>query len=373
MTKEKENLQFRYLYAFGILFVVLSHCDGGGIQMLSNWMHFGAFHLAIFVFGSGYFFHADKISNPFSYVGKKIKTLLLPLWGWNLVYGLVVTGLHFIGFQFGEIISLRGVILGPVINKDLYHFNMGSWFVFPFFMVQILYACIKWCLDKIGKNTVTDKLLQFAFVAAGIRGVHSAGKGLDGEWQFLLMRILYFMPFYVLGIWYREKLESFNKKIPTMGILGGCLVVALLLNTYFGRVVYAIPSTCDYPFGTFATYIAALVGIVFWLQVSGWLAEYGTPIPILKIIGNSTWDIMIHQFAGIFAVKCMFGMLNRFFRIFADFDWQIFMQDIWYLYRPKGMAEYAFLYVIGAIAFSVLVKGIMQKVKESVVFRKQVK
>lgn len=373
MTKEKENLQFRYLYGLGILFVVMSHCDGGGIQMLSNWMHFGAFHLAIFVFGSGYFFEARKAAKPLSYIGKKVKALLLPLWGWNLVYGLLLTGLHFLGFQFGDALSIKGIVFGPILNKDLYQFNMGSWFVFPFFMVQLLYVCMKWCLDKIGKSVVTDKFLQLGFVLAGILGVQSVGNGLLGEWNFVLMRILYFMPFYVFGIWYRGKLESWMKKVPLAGLLGGCLLVTLLLNTYYGRVVYAIPSTCDYPFGTFATYVSALVGITFWLQISGWLAEHCTRIHMLTVIGNSTWDIMIHQFAGIFAVKCIFGMLNRLFPIFADFDWQIFKQDIWYLYRPKGIAEYAFLYVIGAIAFSVLVKWFMKKVKESVVFRKRVK
>lgn len=373
MTKEKENLQFRYLYGLSILFVVMSHCDGGGIQMLSNWMHFGAFHLAIFVFGSGYFFEAGKAAKPLTYIGKKVKTLLLPLWGWNLAYGLVLTGLHFLGFQFGDALSLKGLVFGPILNKDLYQFNMGGWFVFPFFMVQILYVCIKWCLDKVGKSVVTDKILQLGFLLAGILGVQSVGNSLLGEWHFVLMRILYFMPFYVFGIWYREKIECWIRKMPTVGVLGGCLLITLLVNTYFGRVVYAIPSTCDYPFGTFATYVSALVGITFWLQISGWLAECGTPITILKVIGNSTWDIMIHQFAGIFAVKCIFGMLNRLFPIFADFDWQIFKQDIWYLYRPKGIAEYAFLYVIGAIAFSVLIKWFMKKVKESVVFRKRVK
>ena len=53
--KKEENRLLRYLYGFAILFVVLSHCDGGGFEMLSNWMHFGAFHLAVFFFVSGYF------------------------------------------------------------------------------------------------------------------------------------------------------------------------------------------------------------------------------------------------------------------------------------------------------------------------------
>ncbi len=373
MTKVNENLQFRYLYGFGILFVVLSHCDGGGVQMLSNWMHFGAFHLAIFVFGSGYFFEAQKAARPVSYFGKKVKSLLLPLWVWNLFYGVFMTLLHLIGFQFGDGLTLKGIVLGPAINKDLYQLNMGSWFVFPFFMVQIIYACIKYCLDKIGKASVTDKILQLAFVIAGIGGVHYAGNGLAAEWQFVMMRILYFMPFYALGVWYGEMGESVMKKIPVTAILGSCLVVTLLLNTYFGRVVYAIPSTCDYPFGTVATYLAAVIGILFWLQVSGWLAEHCTRIHILSVLGNSTWDIMMHQFAGILLVKCVFAGMNRLFGVFADFDWNVFFGDVWYMYRPKGIAEYAFVYVVGAIAFSVFVKWLMQQVKQKWLLRDRVK
>lgn len=56
--------------------------------------------------------------------------------------------------------------------------------------------------------------VQFVFVAVGILGVQSAGKGLDGEWQFVLMRILYFMPFYVLGIWYRDGWRNVKSVIP---------------------------------------------------------------------------------------------------------------------------------------------------------------
>mgnify|MGYP000187058825 FL=1 len=74
---KQENKAFRYLYGFGILFVVLSHCDGGGFEMLSNWMHFGAFHLAIFIFGSGYFLAGRTVTKPVAFVWKKVKKLLV--------------------------------------------------------------------------------------------------------------------------------------------------------------------------------------------------------------------------------------------------------------------------------------------------------
>ena len=36
---KQENKAFRYLYGFGILYVVLSHCDGGGFEIYKGKMH----------------------------------------------------------------------------------------------------------------------------------------------------------------------------------------------------------------------------------------------------------------------------------------------------------------------------------------------
>ena len=358
-----ENLQFRYLYGFGILFVVLSHCDGGGLEMLSNWMHFGAFHLAIFVFGSGYFFQRGKLEKPFSYLWQKVKTLLIPLWLWNLFYGLVVWVMHRVGFTFGAPLSLRNLLLFPVNSQNLYVLNMGSWFVFPFFMVQFLYAVGKLVLDRIGRPQVTDRILQCVLIAAGLTAVCLTGHGYHEQEWYPLFRILYFLPFYVGGMWYRDFGEKKFLKLPAWGVCGGCLLISLLLNTYFGRTVYAIPSSCDYPFGVTATYLSGFLGILFWLKVSQLLASRYELCKPLAVLGRSTWEIMIHQFAGIMATNCFFAGCNRLFGLFADFDWNAFLGDIWYLYRPKGIPEYAFCYVLGAIGVPLLIKWFLAKIK----------
>lgn len=356
-----ENLTFRYLYGFAILFVVLSHCDGGGVEMLSNWMHFGAFHLAVFVFGSGYFFRKEKLEKPLLYLWNKIKKLLIPLWCWNLFYGLVLTLLHGMGFTFGEPLTLRGILLFPVNSENLYVLNMGSWFIFPFFCVQILYGVGKALLDLCGKRELTDRILQAVFIAAGFVGVYLAGHGYHEFVLYPVFRILYFMPFYVFGILYKEGLEKILSKIPASLYLGGCLVVSLLLNAHFGKAVYTIPSSCDYPFGMWATYLAGVVGILFWLKIAALLADFGKQCTLLMVLGRSTWDIMFHQFAGIMAVKAVFAMGNRLFGVFRDFDFAAFSGDIWYLYRPGGMKEFAVLYVMGAVGVSLAVKALLRK------------
>lgn len=356
-----ENLAFRYLYGFAILFVLLSHCDGGGVEMLSNWMHFGAFHLGIFVFGSGYFFREEKLLNPRSYLWNKVKRLLIPLWCWNLFYGLLLTLLHGFNFTFGEPLTLRGILLFPINSENLYVLNMGSWFIFPFFCVQILYGAGKLLFNLLGRPKVTDRILQALFVAAGFAGVYFAGHGYHEYALYPVFRILYFMPFYAFGMLYRDFLEKALSKAPAALYFGTCLLISLMLNARFGKPVYVIPSSCDYPFGMWATYLAGAVGILFWLRVSAVLADFGKKCIPLLVLGRSTWDIMFHQFAGIMAVKAVFAVTGRIFGIFRDFDPAAFSGDIWYLYRPGGIKEFALLYVLGAIGISLGVKALLEK------------
>lgn len=356
-----ENLAFRYLYGFAILFVLLSHCDGGGVEMLSNWMHFGAFHLGIFVFGSGYFFREEKLLNPRLYLWNKVKRLLIPLWCWNLFYGLLLTLLHGLNFTFGEPLTLRGILLFPLNSENLYVLNMGSWFIFPFFCVQILYGAGKLLLNLLGRPKVTDRILQALFVTAGFAGVYFAGHGYHEYALYPVFRILYFMPFYAFGMLYRDFLEKYLSKAPAALYFGTCLLISLMLNARFGKAVYVIPSSCDYPFGMWATYLAGAVGILFWLRVSTVLADFGKECIPLLVLGRSTWDIMFHQFAGIMAVKAVFAVTGRIFGIFRDFDPAAFSGDIWYLYRPGGMKEFALLYVLGAIGISLGVKALLEK------------
>jgi len=266
----------------------------------------------------------------------------------------------------------------------MYILNMGSWFVFPFFVMQLIYAVLKIAADKAvrivaGKNCQAEelqsdgsclkihKIMQFFicifFVLAGLCGVHLAGHGYHEFHYYPIFRTLYFMPFYALGMLYRDYGEKLFIKLPVAARLGGCLFGALLLNTKYGRVVYAIPSSCDYPFGVAATFIAGILGILFWLTISELLSMQKKPLKLLRHIGLNTVDLMYHQFAGMMLVKCMFAVANRLFGLFADFDWNAFKSDIWYLYKPAGLQEYTFVYVCGAIAVSLAVRYVIDRIK----------
>jgi hypothetical protein len=274
--------------------------------------------------------------------------------------------LHQCGFSLGADLTLRNVLLFPINGENLYELNMGSWFILPFFLVQFCYGAGKLLLDLCRKPQITDCILQAVFLVAGFAGVYLAGHGYHESSLYPVFRVLYFMPFYVGGILYRKFLEKQFCRIPSWVCFGGCLFAALMLNTVYGRTVYAIPSSCDYPFGVIATYLSGSIGILFWLKAAQILAEQKELCKPLAALGKNTWDIMLHQFVGIMAVKCFFAGANRLFGWFADFDFAAFYSDIWYLYKPKGIAEYTFLYVLGGLTIPILLRWAWKKVKPQI-------
>lgn len=50
------NYTFKILYCTGIILVVCGHCNNGGLNLFFDWFPPYGFHLALFVFSSGYFY-----------------------------------------------------------------------------------------------------------------------------------------------------------------------------------------------------------------------------------------------------------------------------------------------------------------------------
>ena len=89
------DYRFKILYAVGILMVLCGHCEGGGISLsLADWFPYAGLHVALFVFCSGYFYKTEAEENVPVYLWKKIKTLIIPLYLYNIAYGVLVQISH---------------------------------------------------------------------------------------------------------------------------------------------------------------------------------------------------------------------------------------------------------------------------------------
>lgn len=53
-----DNIDYRFkiMYALGMIFIVSGHCGGGGLSLAYEFLAVYGFHLALFMFCSGYFY-----------------------------------------------------------------------------------------------------------------------------------------------------------------------------------------------------------------------------------------------------------------------------------------------------------------------------
>lgn len=65
MENKKVNYKFKFLYTIGIIFIVAGHCKNGGISIFYEWFPPYSFHLALFMFASGYFYNINKVKRFF--------------------------------------------------------------------------------------------------------------------------------------------------------------------------------------------------------------------------------------------------------------------------------------------------------------------
>ncbi len=130
---KKIDYRFKILYVVGIYLVCASHAQGGGLYLLTDWFPYTGFQVALFVFCSGYFYKSDSESHVGRYIWKKIKTLIVPLYLYTIIYGLIVQLLRTKGFTIGADFTLHNIIIMPLIDGHQFGYNLGGWFITPFF------------------------------------------------------------------------------------------------------------------------------------------------------------------------------------------------------------------------------------------------
>ncbi len=117
----KTNKKMMLLSSIGIILVVLGHI-GNTINLFNDIFPYYSFHMAMFVFISGYFYNVEyekKILGKNGYIVKKIKKLIIPYFIWNLIYGIIINALrHFDIISYGQKITLRTFFIEPWVTRS---------------------------------------------------------------------------------------------------------------------------------------------------------------------------------------------------------------------------------------------------------------
>lgn len=360
-TDKQIDRRFKILYAVGAVLVCCGHTSGGGISLFRDWFPYSGYHLALFVFGSGYFYRSASEENVAGYVYKKFKALIIPLYVYTLVYGLIVQLSRLKGFEIGRDITAYNLLVAPVVSGHQFIYNMGGWFVVPLFMVELLNILFR----KIFRRINMPEWVFFVIgTAIGIAGNQLACSGYNTGWWLVPVRMLYFLPFYELGILYRNKLEAYDRKIPDICCFAAVFAVALTLICIYGKPLSYTPSWCnDFTEGPVLPFVTGVLGIVLWLRISTLLEPVIGKSRCVNLIADNSYSIMMNQFLGYMLIKTVYALISRTGVCFADFDLIKYKTDIWWYYTPGGIKQTLIIYPVAGIAFSIAVQKAIDFIK----------
>lgn len=361
--EKRENFQFRILYFLGIIFIVAGHSGDGGIA-LSYWFPFYSFHLGLFIFCSGYMFNNEKSFKDF--IKNKLKRLIIPLYIWNLIYGVIVNFLRLFGFKYGYAITIKTLLIMPLYDGHQFVLNLGSWFIIPLFFTQL----ISYLYTKFIHKNYNSYMLFLVYLVLGMIGINLSMNGYNKSYWLLIDRLLYFLPFFGLGILYKEKLE---KKDNLNDILYFLILVTLQLFLMYindGAKSYTA-SWCNDFDSIYMPFILGFTGIAFWLRISKIILPILENNKLVKKIGTCTFDIMMHHLLGFFLLNTFWYCVQKISNI--GFDIVSYKENIFYLFLPKGIDQFKIIYLIVGIYFSLFMSYLSKKfiLKISKLFQKK--
>lgn len=330
--KEKMNYM-TVLKALGILLVVGGHMKGIFLDIgipfyddLKPVQIFPAYsyHMPLFIFASGYFFKEKYLEDFCLLFKKRLKSLIIPYYEWNLFYGLLCVFLVYINKpNDGEMMNLYNFFITPLLEGDQYDFNLPAWFLIVLFFVQIFYTIIKIAFSKKAgiEKVKTDNiiLVLLTVVALGAIEISNSVEDITNyPALYFFSRIFFGMLFYHLGYYYKCYIEEkidFN-----LFTLASLIGVKIILTLMLGKNFTFSMRTMLFRGVTVIPILYSILGILAIINISilieRFLEKYRFKCleELFIFIGNNTFAIMMHHmFINFVFYKCFKYTLERVF------------------------------------------------------------
>lgn len=360
MKEIYENKNLRILYFIGIFLVVANHFGGGSINLLYDWFPAYSFHLPLFMFCSGYLIFKNRSEKTLPFLKKNLKKFLIPLYVWNIIYGLFIIFLHHKGFTIGDSFNLFNIFIKPIYNGHQFVFTLATWYIFPLLILKIINFFI---LKLLGDDKKLYVLYFFISLLIGALGIHLAMNGYNEGFYLLLVKIMFFLPFFAFGMLYFVVLERYDK-FRNLVYFALLFIISLIVIYIFGGTKEYVPSWCNNFDNVYRPYIVGLIGILFWLRVAKIITPVLSKSKFIMNISRNTYDIVIHHMMGYFILNCIYYKLSNI--MFHDFNIESFKSNIFYFYTPKGLNNFLILYVVFGFGFSLTIIYIKKLIKKKI-------
>lgn len=348
---QKSNKQFMILSFIGIVMVVDAHA-WTALSLFTDYFPYNSFFMPMFIFISGYFYKNKNITF-LNLIKEKLLKYIVPYYILSILLETFIYVLNIFHLTNIEIsMNFTNIIISPLTKGYLFDNVLPSWFVPVLFFVTIFYAF----LDKYFQRFLQSSKSLILFLIFGIGSIYVA-KNYYYEVYVLILKIIFFLPFYQLGRLYKLKYEVKIKSYPRILILFLCLLINSILINRYGDINFANL----FVMGGFLTdnyalpFITSITGILFWLTVSSYLVPLLGNNKICNYISCKTYTIMMVHVT----FMVLFNVLLYIIKLHNGFQ----VQEIIYLVNSSWTREtisifYKFCYFCfgmgGSLLFCVL-------------------
>lgn len=359
VQQRKTNTQMNLIKAFAIIAVVASHTSGGGIVFpMANWINPFFYFMPIFVFVSGYFYRKETDeANCLKYLIQKIKTLLVPYFIWNVIYGVLNVFFREIGVvNYGANIDFQSLFITPWTTGHQFAYIIPAWFLLSLFIVSVAIFALRKILNKL--HILNEEVLLAFCFAVSIVTIYFAEAGYNTGWYLCFAKAGFMLPYFQLGFVYKKYEKILNKRRGiTLSVLFVLLYVFYVLSNGVAGVQVVFANFSGNPF---------IVSMLVVLQILIVATMCDSLVPafennkIVQYIGDNTFSIMMHHGFVIFLIN--FGLyILTFFMDLASFDIEKFKSTLWYCY-PWRDARIYLIYVILGVALPLIIKNLTDKI-----------
>ena len=347
--------EMNVLKALAIMLVVSGHLEFSLLGIFPPY----SFHIALFFFISGCLFKEKYLENTAEFVERRIKSLLVPYFLYNLFY-LVVTCLiaKLTGKFWGMTLSLKNFFITPFLNGHQFDLSCPLWFVTQLFMTMMTFLFLLRALNAITENKYLHLLF---FTLLGSAAIPLLKIFPLTPLMLVVIRTMFSLFFVYTGFFYTKFIkDKYNIFTPRWA---GAVIVLQSILWMFNRDYtpeQGIGLSYVLVWGRFdnqliVPIITSLTGIWASLFTVKILYPYVKNIKFIEDMGNVTYHIMANHLFIMYIITAIFMYINGIpFSQRANYD----------VYRIYNPVQNTYLYFIITIAATTYIGVGLKKLKQ---------
>lgn len=353
--------EMNMLKALAILLVVSGHLEFSLLGIFPPY----SFQLALFFFISGCLFKDKYLDNVAEFVDRRIKSLLVPYFWYNLFY-LVVTVIiaKLTGKFWGQSITLKNFFITPFLNGHQFDLSCPLWFVTQLFMTMITFLFLLRVLKGVKDNKIFHLII---FSILGFSAIPLSKVIHVTPIALVVIRTMMSLFFVYLGYFYthfiKDKYDIFTTKW-----LGWMIVIQSILWMFnrdydpeHGIGLSYVLVWARFDDQIIVPVLTSITGIWASLFVVKIVYPYLKDVKFLQDMGNVTYHIMANHLLVMYLITAVFLKINGI-PISERAN-----HDIYWIYNP---VQTTYLYFVLTMVITTYIGVAQRKIKQFLFDRK---